>query len=375
MHEEGGLDTGRVWLTTSDFRLYLCADREAWNRGLLAFPSPHVLQTWEWGEVKAQTGWRAFPLLFERKGEVVAQALVLRRPIPFLPLALGYVPKGPTLDWQDTETATAVLRALVQVARRLRLLFLKIDPDVPRDAPTGQRIVEALRGEGWRFSPQQIQFRNTVLVDLNGDEDALLARMKPKWRYNIRLARRRGVNVWRGTVDDLPVFYDLYRETALRDGFLIRPYAYYEHTWRHFLERNKAALLLAEWEGRFVAGLMLFLFGRRAWYMYGASAAGEARRHMPNHLLQWEAMRLARERGCTVYDMWGAPDELVESDPMWGVYRFKQGFGGELQRWIGAWDYPLYPALYQVYAYLLPQAMHGLSRALVVLRRRLSRSP
>ncbi len=345
-----------------------CDDPEDWNRGLLAFPRPHVLQTWEWGEVKAQTGWWAYPLKFERAGEIAGQALLLRRALPFTPLGIGYVPKGPILDWEDTQTARAVLRALTEVARDLRLIFLKIDPDVSPDEPAGQRVLEVLRAEGWRVSPQQIQFRNTVLVDLSGTEDDLLARMKSKWRYNIRLARRRGVKVRPGSVEELPTFYALYEETARRDGFLIRPYAYYARTWRHFMERDKAVLLFAEWEGEVVAGLLLFHFGDRAWYMYGASKSGPVRKHMPNHLLQWEAMRAARARGCTVYDMWGAPDELVESDPLWGVYQFKRGFGGQFHRWIGAWDYPVYPTLYGMYVHTLPQLMHRLSRLLTSLR-------
>ena len=363
------MDAERAWWTTPDVNVYLSTDREAWNRGLLRFPTPHVLQTWEWGEVKAQTGWRAFPLVLKREAEVVGQALLLRRPVPFTPLGLGYVPKGPVVDWEDQEAVDATLRALVRVAHRLRLLFLKIDPDVDPDTPAGRHVLATLQTLGWRFSPQQIQFRSTVLVDLTGDEDDLLARMKSKWRYNIRLARRRGVTVRRGTEDDLPVFYGLYEETARRDGFLIRPYGYYEYTWRHFMARKMAVLLLAEREGQTVAGLMLFLFGRRAWYMYGASRGGEARRHMPNHLLQWEAMQVARARGCTVYDMWGAPDELVDTDPMWGVYRFKAGFGGRFQRWIGAWDYPVYPTLYGLYAHILPRVMHTLSRWQTQVRR------
>ncbi len=355
--------------TKAGLDVYLSADPQAWNQGLLTFASPHVLQTWEWAEVKAQTGWHPFPLVLKQENEVVAQALVLRRSIPLIPLGLGYVPKGPILNWRDSEVAEKVLLSLTQVARHLRLLFLKIDPDVSPEDDTGQHVLQVMQVQGWHFSPQQIQFRNTVLVDLDGDEDALLGRMKSKWRYNIRLARRRGVRVRQGTAEDLPLFYALYEETARRDRFLIRPYGYYEHTWRHFLERDMAALLLAEWEGRVVAGLMLFIFGRRAWYMYGASASGAVRKHMPNHLLQWEAMRLARARGCTVYDMWGAPDELVESDPMWGVYQFKRGFGGHFQRWIGAWDYPVHPRLYRLYAHTLPWAMHHLSRALVAIRR------
>ncbi len=337
------------------------AQREEWNRGLLTFPHPHVLQTWEWGEVKGQTGWRAHPLRVLLQGTPVGQALLLTRRLHPLPLAVGYVPKGPILDWGDPLHVVTVLRALADAAEAHHLLFLKIDPDVDPRTPEGERVQKQLRDLGWVPSPEAIQFRNTVLLDLRGSEEELLARMKPKWRYNIRLAGRRGIRVREGDVADLPRFYALYAETARRDGFLIRPYAYYERVWRHFLSRDMAVLLLAEWEGEPVAGLILFFFGERAWYMYGASAGGPVRRHMPNHLLQWEAIRRARARGCTVYDMWGAPDVLEETDPMWGVYRFKLGFGGVFQPWIGPWDLPMSP-LYGVYMRVWPPLMRTLSR-------------
>ncbi len=344
--------------------------REAWNKGLWDFPQSHVLQTWDWGEVKAQTGWAMHPWRIEVAGRPVGQALVLRRPLPGLPWAFGYVPKGPILDWASSDDVRTVLHALGLLARRLGLLFLKIDPDVDPQSSVGRQVTALLREQGWRPSPHAIQFRNTVLVDLRGEEADLLARMKSKWRYNIRLAVRRGVRVRLGTEEDLPTFYALYEETARRDGFLIRPYGYYERVWRHFLARDMAALLLAEWESRPIAGVMVFFWHRRAWYMYGASAGGEVRRHMPNHLLQWEAMRLARSRGCEVYDMWGAPDHLSEEDPMWGVYRFKIGFGGVFQPWIGPWDLPVHPRAYALYVRTLPWVTHTLSRLFTRWRQR-----
>jgi lipid II:glycine glycyltransferase (peptidoglycan interpeptide bridge formation enzyme) len=221
--------------------------------------------------------------------------------------------------------------------------------------------MDMLGRRGWLASAEQIQFRNTALLDLRADEYALLAGMKPKWRYNIRLARRRGVIVREGTVEDLPAFYALYQETGARDGFLVRPFGYYEQTWRTFMEPGDASapaahLLLAEVEGEVVAGLILFCFGSRAWYLYGASSDRQ-RQLMPNHLLQWEAMRLARDRGCEWYDLWGAPDVLDESDPMWGVWRFKEGFGACFTPHIGAWDYPVSRARYWAYASLMPRVL------------------
>jgi lipid II:glycine glycyltransferase (peptidoglycan interpeptide bridge formation enzyme) len=321
-----------------------------------------VLQSWEWGAVKAQTGWSARRLLWTGgDGSPRAAASMLVRRLPRLPLGVAYVPKGPALDWADMGLAEEVLAAVEAEARRSRAIFVKIDPDVPVASGAGRGFTGMLRRRGWVESAEQIQFRNTALLDLRPGEEALLAGMKPKWRYNIRLAERRGVQVRKGTAEDLVGFYDMVQETGARDGFLVRPFPYYEHTWRTFMEpadgeAPSAHLLLAEAEGVAVAGLMVFCFGATAWYLYGASSDRQ-RQLMPNHLLQWEAMRLARGRGCEVYDLWGAPDVLEESDPMWGVWRFKEGFGASFAPHIGAWDYPVWRARYWAYTSLMPRVL------------------
>ncbi len=345
-------------------------DRSQWDTALASLPRSHVLQTWDWGDFKSRWGWQPSRLLFEEEGRLLAAAQILRRRLPRTPLSVAYVPKGPALDYCDTSLLVQVLSALEQQARQQRTLFVKIDPDVwlgfgDKDFPLlpGTAALLAMLAErGWRPSAEQIQFKNTFIVDLTPDETELLARMKAKTRYNIRLARRRGVQVRSGDEIDLKTFYHLYVETSRRDGFLIRPLAYYLDVWSQFLRANRADFLLAEVEGEPIAGLILFHFGQTAWYMYGASS-NQHRNLMPNHLLQWEAMRLAKRRGCTQYDMWGAPDHFDGSDPLWGVYRFKTGFGGETMRGMGAFDYSPSSWLYWVYTVAMP-------RMLALMRRR-----
>jgi peptidoglycan pentaglycine glycine transferase (the first glycine) len=342
-------------------------DPKIWDRALLALPNPHVLQSWEWGEFKSQHGWSATRLLFQDEGRTVAAASVLRRKLPLLPVSMLYVPRGPALDWSDTVLAARVLAELERLARQRRAIFCKIDPDVyypddahsfvgaeqgrPANAPA---VAHLLTVRDWCFSGEQVQFRNTVLLDLARPEDEILAAMKQKTRYNVGLALRRGVRVRPGTAGDLETFYELYLETSHRDRFLIRPPEYYQDAWGRFLQAGLAQLLLAEVEGEVVAGLMSFTFGPAAWYMYGASSHRH-RERMPNYLLQWEAIRHARAADCRLYDLWGAPDSLDESDPMWGVYRFKLGLGGKLARGLGAWDFPASPAGYRFFTGLLPR--------------------
>jgi len=185
--------------------------------------------------------------------------------------------------------------------------------------------------------------------------------MKQKTRYNIRLAERKGVSVRPGTLEDLPVLYRMYAETAYRDGFVIRDEKYYWDLWTTFMQAGLAEPLIALVAGEPVAALMIFRFAGGAWYFNGMSRPTQ-REKMPNYLLQWEALSRARAAGAWVYDMWGAPDVLDENDPLWNVYRFKEGFGGQTVRYLGAWDYPVNRVLYHFYAQILPRLLDWMRR-------------
>ena len=226
------------------------------------------------------------------------------------------------------------------------------EPDAINNPP-GEFVQGLLKSTGWRFSDEQIQFRNTVEVDLRPDEEDLLMRMKSKTRYNIRLAKRRGVSVKAGGVKDIDTLYQMYAHTSVRDDFLIRARAYYETVWRFFFEAGLAEPLIAEVEGEPVGAVVIFRFGGRAWYFHGMSL-DEHRDKMFNYRLQWEAMLRAKAGGCSTYDMWGAPDAFSAADPLWGVYRFKDGFGGHVTRTLGAWDFPTRPLIYRLYSQILP---------------------
>jgi len=336
--------------------LKLVTDPIYWNTALAALPYRHILQTWEWGQFKQRWGWSPRYFVNEEHNTVNATALVLRRTFSPLKFNILYVPKGPALDYANVELADRVLRELVKVAQRDRAIFIKIDPDL------NQADRSLLLDRGWRYSAEQIQFRNTMLLDLTCSEDDLLAAMKPKTRYNVRLAQKKGVTIRSGELDDLELLYAMYAETAQRDGFLIRPLDYYRDAWGSFIRSDLAHPLIAEVDQEAVAGLILFRFADRAWYMYGMSRNAH-RDKMPNYLLQWEAMRWAKSRGCAVYDLWGAPDELNESDLMWGVYKFKEGFGAEFAPHVGAYDFVVSRPGYWLYTQAMP-------RVLDVMRRR-----
>ncbi len=362
---------------------------ETWNRIVAAFPEPHLLQTWQWGQVKTQGGWQPHFKTWGDAQAPEAAALLLLRTISLggfaARLRVMYAPKGPLLrDWGDAALRGRVLTDLRDFARQKGAIFLKIDPDVPlgrglpgtpagAEHPIGAAVLGDLRARGWRYSEEQIQFRNTVQVDLRPTEDEMLTRMKQKTRYNIRLAARKGVTVRAGSEADLPLLYRMYAETSLRDGFTIRGEEYYLRLWRTFMEKADARHwpafdqpfcqpLIAEVQGEPAAALVLFIFGGQAYYLQGMSR-GQHREKMPTYLLQWEAMRQAKAAGCTRYDLWGAPEIFDARDALWGVYRFKEGLGGEVLRTLGAYDLPLRPTWYRFYQQVLP-------RLLEVMRRR-----
>lgn len=349
-----------------------------WDELIAGLPGAHILQTAEWGQFKARYGWQPIACVWRAAGAPRAAALVLRRAIRG-GLGVLYVPRGPLLDWADAALREQVLDDLQKLARRPGTIMIKIDPDLPtgwgvpgaeddRSDPTGEASLAELRRRGWLFSSDQIQFRNTVTVDLSGDEALWLARMKQKTRYNIRLAERKGVRVRSARPDELPLLYHMYAETSVRDGFVIRPESYYVSLWQSFAERGLVDPLLAEVLDETgstppepVAGLILFHFAGRAWYLHGMSRSLH-RERMPTYLLQWEAMRRAKAAGATLYDLWGAPDAFIEQDSMWGVFRFKEGLGGQVVRTVGAWDFSAHPWLYTAYTRLLPQVLNVLRR-------------
>jgi lipid II:glycine glycyltransferase (peptidoglycan interpeptide bridge formation enzyme) len=340
---------------TFNFQLYKVwqqiLDATKWDEALCSLPSAHVLQSWAWGEFKSRWGWTAERWLYgDEVSQPRAAIQLLRRGIPKLPMCVLYAPKGPTVA--DRDGYIASLEFLDRRARQQRAIWLKIDGDALNDLDW---MRSQLGARGWVYSKSQVQFRNTLLTDLRHDDETLFARMKPKWRYNIRLAEKRGVSVRVITTfdkDDANVLYDLYSETGKRDGFIIRTREYYIDAWNTM----RAVAFIAQRDGEPLGAIIVFTFADRAYYFYGMSRS-HGREHMPNHLLQWRAMTWARDRGCSTYDWWGAPELLDESDSMFGVYRFKEGFGAQFAQGIGAWDFAPSRLTHRVYTELMPRAI------------------
>jgi peptidoglycan pentaglycine glycine transferase (the first glycine) len=345
---------------------------ETWKEFIAQQPTPHILQTAEWGELKRGFGWDVSRIV---SGDVGVQILFRKLPLGF---TVAYCPKpviskpGASPEQIETKRRPEFIEGskgdfdsefwdeVDAVCKKKRAVFLKIEPDSWDDSaspalhPQRGASVSILHS-AFQVSPHNIQPPRTIIISLEGTDDEILARMKQKCRYNVRLAEKKGVTVrsW----DDLDGFHRMMTVTGGRDGFGVHSLEYYKKAYDLFQPAGMADILVAEYEGKPLAALMVFALGKRAYYLYGAST-DEERNRMPTYLLQWRAMQWARERGCTEYDLWGVPDadeETLEAqfesrhDDLWGVYRFKRGFGGQVKRAAQALDRVYMPWLYKLY--------------------------
>jgi lipid II:glycine glycyltransferase (peptidoglycan interpeptide bridge formation enzyme) len=385
------------------------------------------LQAAVWGRFKARFGWEARAFLLEYAtcsgdtadsgagGESSRSAvplLVLTRPLA-AGISFAYVPWGPesaagagqgsspgllrafpAIDRNTAAYNSITTQLLACLARRLRPLlprtiaFIRFDPPwyyAEGGAPLG---APSLLEKPFSRAAADIQPPDTVLIDLTKDEDALLADMKEKWRYNIRLAARKGVTVRcapaGGNAEDLDVFYRLFEETARRDGIAIHSKDYYTELFRlsgEFSPVGESAeadgdsgaarrsppetrLYIASHEGEDLAAVITLFRGGEATYLYGASS-NRKRNLMAPHLLQWTAIRAARASGCVRYDLFGIPPNDDPQHPMAGLYRFKTSFGGTIIHRPGSWDFSYHSLITGLF-----KAAEGLRKALRSARKK-----
>ena len=307
------------------------------------------LQSGMWGRFKARFGWQAYAFIVEWADTCIKPLLVLlRRIAPAITMA--YIPWGPELPDNFPPDPLERANALAELARALRLLlprtttFIRFDPLWYSSDTAPHSFIKAAA---------DIQPPDTVLIDLTLSHNDRLNAMKPKWRYNIGLAEKRGVIVSRNDEQGLEAFYRLLTETATRDGIAIHSIDYYRALFEECHNSGSEAMQLrlysAEHEGDILAAIVVLFRGKQAVYLYGASADIK-RNVMAPYALQWKAMNDAAELGCIQYDLFGIPPNEDPNHPMAGLYRFKTGFGGNIVHRPGSWDYPCKPLLYALFS-------------------------
>jgi len=327
-------------------------DRQLWNDFVAASQHCNIMQSYEWGELVSSIGAEEVMRIgvVDMDGKLCAAMLTEITRVPVLKQVYFYVPRGPILDDPNSPALTMLLNFMKAEARRRHAFMLKLEPGVLDD---NNEWLAALKRRGFHINPNHMNVRNEWVLDIRPDEKTLLANMKEKWRYNIRLAARKGVTIRRGEgADDIDAFYRLYQTTSERDFFAINQKSFYETVLRLFGIGGHAALFLAEYEGQAISAIITITLGPWCWYMYGASS-NEQREKMPNHLLQWTAIQWAREQGCHYYNFRGIPEILEEGQEMWGIYLFKRGFGGSAMHFLATHDLVYQPLIYTAYRKLL----------------------
>lgn len=345
-------------------------------------PSVSFLQTPAWGKVKSDwssgsIGW------FDDHDQLVGAGLVLYRKLPRLRRYLAYLPEGPVIDWASddlagwldpmtrylkTRGAFAVRIGAPAVIRRWDTSTVKAaiadpathqltDAEPDRTEPASTRTYIQLRHLGWLppktgdggFAAGQPRW--VFQLPLAGrDDDQLLGGMNQLWRRNIKKAAKAGVAVSQGTIEDLPEFHRIYRETAERDRFTPRPLSYFQtmFTALNAEAPDRIRLYLAHHESDLVAATTWVRVGNHAWYSYGASTSAK-REVRGSNAIQWRMITDARDAGAAVYDLRGITDTVDASDPHLGLIKFKVGTGGDAVEYLGEWDFPLNKMLYKAF--------------------------
>ncbi|MDL2220378.1 aminoacyltransferase [Eubacteriales bacterium OttesenSCG-928-N14] len=311
-------------------------------------PNGHLFQSRLWSQVKQ--GWVSdYIIVRDSSGRITGTLCVRSRKLSPLPVSLLYASRGPVCNPNDIATLNAIVEQLGYIAKRRNALTLRMDPNVPASNGYFSTIMQemgfALHNDYCNF--EGVQARFVRRIDLrNQTEDEIFAQFSKKHRYGVRNAQRKGIEIRIGGYDDIPAFYELMKQTALRGNFGVRSMEYFQNVYRALGDNSR--LLLAYDEGKCVATAWISLYAGLGHYLYGASAT-EGRQNMPTYLLQWEALRYMLANGAHTYDLRGVPGNPQQDDPLYGLYHFKKGFGGQSVELVGELDLVFKPVFTQVF--------------------------
>lgn len=296
------------------------------------------MQSLKWRSVKCTWKCEAVAVR-DAGGAICASMLILIKTLPLIGTSLFYSPRGPVCDLHDEALLTCLFDGVFFLSQQYRACALKIDPFVMED---DEAFLNFMQKRGFEFTPHlpdgsTAQTRENYVLNIKGKTpEELFSRFKPKWRYNIRLALKKGVECMPYPKEQLGDFYGLMIETGKRDGFAVRSKRYFERMLESLGESCR--LYLCYKDGVPLSGAICVRYGARACYVYGCSS-NEGRNLMPNYLMQWRMIEWACESECSLYDFMGIPHYNDPSHSNYGVYRFKQGFGGRVLVYAGEFTY------------------------------------
>ena len=310
-------------------------------------------QSLEWAEIK-KPNWKPEVILVEdEEKNIIGSLCVWIRKMPIFGNIM-YASRGPVCDIHDISVMKQLTDGAKELAKKYNAIGLRIEPDIEKDDQAFRDIVTNL---GYKIKDDakdfkdEIQPRFVFRLDIKDKtEEEIMAGFHQKWRYNIRLAIKKRVEVREGTREDLKDFHKIMIETGNRDGFITRPLEYFEKMYDNMVPEGHMKLLMAYYEGKPISGVIPIFYGNKTWYLYGASS-NQHRNLMPNYLLQWEMIKMAIARHDEIYDFRGVSGVVDENHPQYGLYRFKKGFGAKFTEFIGEIYIPFKPIKYRMYKF------------------------
>lgn len=291
----------------------------------------HFLQSPEWAKVKSN--WKNEMIIVrDDEGKIEGTMSILLRRIPVLNRYMMYAPRGFVCDFHNKEILKKLTDEANKIAKKYKAFIFRLDPDIEKGDKVFEDIIKELgykQKKNIKSTRKIIQPKIISRITLTGKtEEELLNSFSQKHRYNVRLAKRKGITLRDGTREDLPKFYEIMKVTETRDEFYVRPLSYFEKIW-DAMSPNHIRLIFAEYEGEPISAVLPVKYGNKVWYLYGGST-NKHRNLMPNYLLQFEMMKWGIESGCDIYDFRGVSGIVSEDHPQHGIYIFKKGFNGDI---------------------------------------------
>ena len=329
-----------------------------------------ILQSWQWGEVEGACGRKVFRIGVVDANQLILVATIIKYELPSGKSYL-YSPRGPVIAKFKVQSSKLkvkkefdlLINYIKKIAQEENAVFLRMDPLIQISGvleKSGSAEVSESRMLNLSFvkAVKQVQLQHEWLLDISSSEEEILAKMKSKTRYNVRLARRKGVKVkisdfrfqmsGKEKIKDIDIFWKLLQETAKRDSFRLHPKEHYQKIIEILGKDDLVRLFVAEYKNEVLAMILVSFFGQEACYLHGASSE-LYKNLMANHLLQWEAILGAKRKECTRYNFGGIAPNDNSKHPWAGITRFKKGFGGKEITYIGAWELPFQKSWYRLY--------------------------
>lgn len=307
----------------------------------------HPLQSWEWGEFRKATGTKVvrIGMFNQNKLQKSLQVTFHSLPKPLNNRMVGYLPKGPMPDEEQ-------LHALKEIGRNFNALFIKIEPNVGQKygQPSAHQPIKKFLEENGAVPGRPLFTKYTFQLDLTESEEKLFEKLETKTRYNVRLAIKKGVEIYENTSKEgMEQYIQILTETTKRQGFYAHTPEYYRKMWQELGGSGMIRIFNAVYEEKVIVSWVMFVFNGVLYYPYGASRSIH-RNVMASNLMMWEMIKFGKKEGCRRFDMWGSlGPEPSESDPWFGFHKFKSGYGGDLIEFIGSYDLVLDPPIYKLF--------------------------